>query len=60
MRGVETFRIRKENALAYFGAEINRPPVELRLRITGWITGDSAVADDFMDCLDFAFNIAAV
>jgi hypothetical protein len=45
MRRVETFRVRQENALANFGAEVDDPPMELRLRIIGRVTGDGSVAN---------------
>ena len=50
MGGVETFRVRQENALAGIGAEINSPPVKIRLRIIRRVTTDSAVADGFGEC----------
>lgn|GEM_PF-5972190 len=47
MRSVETFRVRQENALASFCAEVNGTPMELRLRMAGRVAGDGAVADGF-------------
>ena len=47
MGGVETFRVRQENALAGPGTEINSPPVKIRLRVISRVAADGAVADGF-------------
>jgi hypothetical protein len=48
--GVETIRVRQENTLAGFGAEINSAPMKIRLRVISRVAADGAVADGFGEC----------
>ena len=60
MRSVETFRVRQENPLASFGAEINDPPVELHLGMQSRISVDCAVADGFGGRSEIDFHSSSV